>query len=98
MGVGKSYQIKIYNKINLYGGGDETCCNLSLIGSFSNCCSAEKWSDKRERGGVRSRDFIQRIKPNLVVYEEQELRTAKAILSLFAVRRNLKAMFFVHRA
>ncbi len=45
-----------------------------------------------------SRDFIQRIKPNLVVYEEQELRTAKAILSLFAARRNLKAMFFVHRA
>jgi hypothetical protein len=83
----------------LYGGGDETCCNRLLIGgSFSNCCSAEKWSDKRERGGVRSRDFIQRIKPNLVVYKEQELRTAKAILSLFAVRRNLKAMFFVHRA
>jgi len=45
-----------------------------------------------------SRDFIPRIKPNLVVYEEQELRTANAILSLFAVRRNLKAMFFVHRA
>ena len=49
-------------------------------------------------GGVISRDFIQRIKPNLVVYEEQELRTANAIISLFAVRRNLKAMFFVHRA
>ena len=98
MGIGKSYKIKIYNKINLCGGGDETCCHLSLIGSFSNCCSAEKWGDKREMGGVMSRDFIQRIKPNLVVYEEQELRTAKAILSLFAVRCNLKAMFFVHRA
>jgi hypothetical protein len=82
----------------LYGGGDETCYNRSLIGSVSNCCSAEKWADKREMGGVRSRDFIQRIKPNLVVYEEQELRTANAIISLFAVRRNLKAMFFVHRA
>jgi len=82
----------------LYGGGDETCYNRSLIGSVPNCCSAEKWGDKREMGGVRSRDFIQRIKPNLVVYEEQELRTANAILSLFAVRRNLKAMFFVHRA
>jgi hypothetical protein len=82
----------------LYGGGDENCCNLSLIGSFSNCCSAEKWADKREMGGVRSRDFIQRIKPNLVVYEEQELRTGNAILSLFAVRGNLKAIFFVHRA
>ena len=49
-------------------------------------------------GGVRSRDFIQRIKPTLVVYEEQELRTGNAILSLFAVRGNLKAIFFVHRA
>jgi hypothetical protein len=82
----------------LYGGGDETCCNRLLIGSFSNCCSAEKWSYKREIGGVMSRDFIQRIKPNLGVYEEQELRTSKAILSLFAARRNLKAMFLVHRA
>ena len=98
MGVGKSYPIKIYNKINLYGGGDETCSNPSLIGSFSNGCSAEKWGDKIEIGGVRSMDFIQRIKPNLVVYEEQELRTDNAILSLFAMRRNLKAMFFVHRA
>ena len=45
-----------------------------------------------------SRDFIQRIQLNLVVYEEQELRTANAIMSLFAVRRNLKSMFFVNRA
>jgi hypothetical protein len=95
VGVGKSYQIKINNKINLCGGGDETCCNRSLLGSFSNWCSAEKWGDKRGMGGVMSRDFIQRIKPNLVVYEEQELRTANAILSLFAVPRNLKAIFFV---
>ena len=98
MGVGNAYPIKIYNKINLYGGGDETYCNRSLMGSFFNCCSAEKWGDKREMGGVMPRDFIQRRKPNLVVYEEQELRTANAILSLFAVRGNLKAMFFVHRA
>ena len=51
MGVGKSYPIKIYNKINLYGGADETCCNRSLIGSFSNSSRAGKWGDKREMGG-----------------------------------------------
>ena len=57
MGIGKSYPIKIYNKINLYSGGDETCCNGSLSVSFSTCYSAGKWGKKRERGGGDAEEF-----------------------------------------
>jgi hypothetical protein len=55
--IGKSYPIKIYNKINLYSGGDETCCNGSLSASFSNSSSAVNWGKKREMGGGDAEEF-----------------------------------------